>query len=171
MRRGPEAAHIPLTRRELLDLDETDRRHRGNDELRDPHSRLDNERLLRVGVQEYHPDLPSVAGVDQPGRVDDPDPVARGETGTRLHKAGVALRYLDCDPGTDDGARARRERDALARNQIDPGVAFVRVARKNRVVAQPSNGDVDHRAETSASVTPATRNRANRGISRLGSRA
>ncbi len=83
---------------------------------------LDGERLARVGVQEHDQHLPAVAGVDEAGRVDDADPVARGEPRTRLHEPRVSLRDLDGDPGRDDGALARLERDLLARSEVEPGV-------------------------------------------------
>ena len=46
-RRGPEAAGAALARGQLVDLDEPHRRDRRDDELRDAHPRLDDERLAR----------------------------------------------------------------------------------------------------------------------------
>ena len=50
--RRPEAADAALALRELLHLDWVSGGHRHDDELRDAHPRLDDERLSGVGVQE-----------------------------------------------------------------------------------------------------------------------
>ena len=48
--------------------------------------------LLAVGVQQQDLQLAAIARVDEAGRVDERDPVARGEAGARQHEPGVARR-------------------------------------------------------------------------------
>ena len=69
---GPTSRGRPARARspELVDLDRLHLRHLEDDELGDPHPRLDDERLVAVGVEQDHLDLAPVARVDQPGRVD-----------------------------------------------------------------------------------------------------
>ena len=107
----------------------------------------------------------------KPGELTTRKAVARREPGTRLDESGVALGNLHRDPGWDDGSLSRPEPDLLAGREIDAGIAFVCLNRKDRVGAQAANCDVDHREEVPASSSPATRNCAKRGISRRGSRA
>ncbi len=73
---------------------------------------------------------PAVAGVDQSGRVDDPYPVSRGETGPGLDEPRVPFGNLDCDPGRHDSALSRSEYDGLARGQVEPRVAVVGLVRQ-----------------------------------------
>src|SRR6185437_2809112 len=49
-----ESSLAPLTRRQLVHLHRDDLRDRQDDELRDAHAGLDDERLLRIRVQEDH---------------------------------------------------------------------------------------------------------------------
>ena len=112
--RGAEAADAALGLGKLVDLDEIELRHREHHELRDPHPRLDHERLARVGVQQDDAQLAPVAGVDQARRVHDREPVPRSEPGARLDEARVALRDRDREPGARPSpappGRARRAR-------------------------------------------------------------
>jgi hypothetical protein len=84
-----------LAFRQLPHFDRLDLRHGQDDELGDPHSRLDDERLSCIGVQQRDADLAAITRVDEPRRVDDADPVARGETGARLDETGVSLGNRD----------------------------------------------------------------------------
>jgi hypothetical protein len=77
--RGAEAANPTLALRQLVDLDELDGGKLENHELGDPHARLDDEGLRRVGVEEIDEELAAVAGVDEARRVDDRDAVLGGE--------------------------------------------------------------------------------------------
>ena len=88
-------------------------------ELGDPHPRLDDERLARVGVEQVDLQLAAVAGVDEARRVDDRDAVLRGEARARLDEAGVPLRDRDGEAGPDERALAGRELDALARGEVE----------------------------------------------------
>ena len=70
----------------------------------------------RVGVVEDHAQLAAVAGVDQPGRVDDRDPVLGGEARARRDEPGMTLRDRDGDARADQRALARgRARGARRR--------------------------------------------------------
>ena len=85
---------------------EPNRSDRSDDELGDPHSDLDGERLSRVRVQEHDRDLSPVARIDQARGVDDPEPVARSEPGPRLHEPRIPVGNLHGDTGWHDGALA-----------------------------------------------------------------
>ena len=64
--RGAEAADAALALGQLVDLDRARASGTGSDdELGDPHAGLDHERLARVGVEQDHPELAAVAGVDR----------------------------------------------------------------------------------------------------------
>ena len=63
--RRAEAAFATLAARQLVHLDELDRRQREHDELGDPHALLDDEGLPRVGVEQRHLHLTAVARVDR----------------------------------------------------------------------------------------------------------
>src|SRR5262249_31423093 len=170
-RRGPEPSTAALAPRELLGLDESHGRDRHDDELRDAHARLDRERVPAVGVEEHDAELAPIAGVDEAGRVHDPDPVLRGEAGPGLDEPGEALGDLDRYPGAYDGACAGLERRSLAGGEIEPRVALVGAARHDRVVPKLPDADLDHRAVASADGSSATRNSAKRATSRRGRRA
>ena len=143
-RRAPEAAHASLAVGKLVDLDRVDAGNLEHDELRDPHARLDDERLARVGVQQRDLQLAAVAGVDQPRRVHDRDAVLRREARARLDEARVSLGDRDGEPGADQRALARCELDVLARREVEARVAGVGAARDDRVVAQPPDRQLDH---------------------------
>jgi hypothetical protein len=125
VRGRPEAAASTLARRKLVDLDEPNAGDGSDDELGDAHSGLDDEVVVRIGIEEHDADLPAVAGVDEAGRVHDPDAVARSEAGTRLHESGVPLGDLDGDPGRHNRTTTWSEADALAGDEIDPGVTWI----------------------------------------------
>ena len=97
---------------------------RRDDELRDPHPGSTTNGLLAVRVQQDDRQLAPVAGVDEPGRVHDRDPVARGEAERGWTKPA-------CPRGSRPRARCRRRparparADALAGGEIEAGVAVV----------------------------------------------
>ena len=100
VRRRAEAADAALALRQLVDLDELDRRALGRTTscaIRIPGSTTNVSRA--VGVQEVDQQLAAIAGVDEPGRVDDRDPVLRGQARARLDEAGVAVRDRDREAG------------------------------------------------------------------------
>ena len=95
-----------------------------------------------------------------------------GEPRTWLNEAGVSLGDGDREPGPDDRTLARGKLDALARGEIEPGIAMVCALGENRVRAQSLDLQLDQRARRAGSErASATRYRANRRSSRRGSRA
>ena len=111
------------------------------------------ENGVAAGVQEDDADLAAVAGVDEPGRVDDADPVARREPRARLDEPRVALGISTATPvgttarspgSSTDGSQAARSSPA------SPSYAWLG---NLGVRPQPANGDVDHRAEASSSCS------------------
>ena len=91
-----------------------------------------------IGVEQVDEQLAAVAGVDEPGRVDDRDAVLRGEPRARLHEAGVPLGDRDGEPGRDERALTGRELDTVAGAEVEPGVARVGARRHDRLVAHPA---------------------------------
>jgi len=81
--------------------------------LRAARAEAERDRRRRVLVDQQHPELAAVAGVDQPGRVDDPDAVPGGEPRAGLHEAGVPLRDGHRDAGGDHGPLPGSKRDAV----------------------------------------------------------
>src|SRR5205823_10390384 len=122
-------------------------------------------------VQQDDPQLPSVAGVDEAGCVDDRDPVAHREARPRLDKARVTLGDGNSEPGRDRGPLPRAELDALAGREIEPRVVLVRALGDDRVLAEPHDRQLDHEVARSAFFASATRNGAKRRSSRRGRRA
>ena len=118
------AASLHRERKDRRDIarPEGDSRHQ---ELRDSIPRIDLERVIAVGVQEQHPDLSPVPRVDQPRRVDQPDPVLRRQSRARQHQPRVAGRNLDRDPGADVGPLPRPDGGGLHRVQVEARVTTV----------------------------------------------
>src|SRR3954470_12300494 len=110
-----ESPLAALASRQRIDFDRNDLGDREDDELRDAHPGLDDERLSRIGVQENDLQLAAITRVDEPRRVDDRDPVLGGKAGARLHEPGVTVRNRDRQPGADERTFPRPELDALAR--------------------------------------------------------
>ncbi len=115
-----------------------------HDELRDAHARLDDERLVRVGVEQDHLQLAAVARVDEAGRVHDRDAVPGREPRARLDETGIAVGDRDREAGADGRALSRRELDSFARREVEPRVTGVRARRHDRVVTQALDGELDH---------------------------
>ena len=133
MPRRAEAAVAARRAGQLRDLDDAPGDGH-DDELRDAHPGLDRERLGRVGVEQDHPELAAVAGVDQARRVDDREAVPGREPGARHDEACVALGDRDRDPGRHDRALAGLQRDALTGGEIEPCVARVGPRRQHGVL-------------------------------------
>ena len=108
---------------------------------------------------EDHLDLAAIARVDEAGRIHLPEPVPRSEARAGHHEPRITRRDRDCDPGSDDRARAGRELDALARGEVEAGIARVRPRRDDRVRPQTLDGELHHggRAVSRAPRDPATR--------------
>ena len=58
----------------------------------------------------------------------------------------------DCEAGADDRALPGRELHALARREVEAGVAGVGTFRQDRVDAQPLDRQLDQRARCADSV-------------------
>ena len=129
-----EPARAALRQRELVDLDAPpaiSTRTSTSWAIRSPAAIV--ERRVAVGVQQQHPDLAAVAGVDQPGRVDERDPVPRGEPRARQHEPGLAVGDLDRDAGAAPTARSPGvEHAVLERVQVEAGVAGIGPGRQLR---------------------------------------
>ena len=158
---------------QLVDDAQLDRRHGQQHELRDPHPGLDLERVLAVGVQEDDAQLAAVAGVDEPGRVHDRDPVLdrRGRSAaarSRRSRAGSRRRRPSRRVARSPGL----EHDALARGEVE-----ARVSRRRRAAAArrpaAAGGSAARRAQPSSRFRSASAitNGAKRTRSRRGSRA
>ena len=133
------------------------------DQLRDSHARLHDEALLRVRVEENDAQLTAVSGVDEAGRVDERDAVARCEAGARLHETGVALGNRHREPCPDDRPFAGAELHPLARAEVQASIAEVGPLGQNGVRTQPADRELDHRARRACPArASATRYRANR---------
>ncbi len=107
-----------------------------HDQLRDPIAGLNRERGLSVGVQQQDPHLPSVSRVDQPGGVDQGDPISGGESGAREHQAGVTGWDLDRDPGRHTRPLTGGEGRSLGGVEVEAGVTVVGAARKPGMIAK-----------------------------------
>ena len=84
-----------------------------------------SRRPRAIRVEEQHAHLAAVAGVDQPRRVHERDPVARARAGSRQHQPACP-RDLDRDPGADARPLPRLEHRGLGGVQVEARVAVVR---------------------------------------------
>ena len=156
--RRPEAADAPLGVRAAR----RPRRARpsgiGSDhELRDPHPRLDDERLARVGVEQLDQQLAAVAGVDEARAC------SRSRSRASRRGPSAAGRSPRSPPGSRPRGRsgraralAGRELDALARREVEAGVARVRARREHGLVAQPPDRQLDQAVSRCARRRPGT---------------
>lgn len=120
-----------------------------HDELGDAVTAKHLEGFAGVGVDEHDPQLVAVAAVDEPGRVQARDAVAQREPAARQHEARVAVRQRKSDPGRHQRPpTARRKHGAIARNQVAPGIAWVRVRRQRQVGIETHDGDLEHGANS-----------------------
>ncbi len=126
----------------------------------------------RAVFEQHDADLSAVAGVDQPGRVDDADPVPRGEA---LTAAGRTPRIPpESRRRGPVGTTARSpgpRTTAIACREVEASVALVGLLGDARIGSQPANSEIDHVADASSSRASSTRYRANRAASARGSRA
>ena len=134
-----------------------DPRQLDDDELGDPHARLDDEPLATVGVEQDHLHLASIALVDQAGSVDLAEAMLGREAGAWQHETSVPGRDGDRDARADDRACPRLELDALASRQVEPRIASVRPARDDGIRVQPLDGDPRHAGAALSASSPATR--------------
>ena len=134
-RRGRAGQRVHLVEDGVLDpLD---------DELGDPVAAVEHDRLPRVEVDERHLDLAAVAGVDRAGRVDQRHAVLHREPGPRVHEGGVPLGQRDRDAGREQHALPRRALGVDGGDEVDAGVARVRVRRQRHVGVEPPHEHVD----------------------------
>ena len=116
-----------------------------------------------VGVEQDHTHLAAVAGVDQAGRVQHRHPVLGRQPRARLDEAGVPLGDRDREPRADDCPLARPDLRALARDEVEPGIARIGALGHDRVLVQALEEQLGHRrASCDAPSSSSTRNAANR---------
>src|SRR5262249_23984808 len=102
-----------------LDGDERALLDRLHDELCDAVTALHAIARVRIGVDEQHLDLVSVAGIDQPRRVETGDAVTQRQPTARLYEGGVTVRKRDRDAGRHEGSSsARFEVGILPRDEV-----------------------------------------------------
>src|SRR5262249_44556217 len=114
------------------------------------------------------PDLAAVAGIDQPGRVHDGEPVPRREAGAGLHEARVPVGNRDGETRAHRRPLPRAKLVPVARGQVEPRVSRVGAFGQDRVLPQAADGQLDHALERASDSDSATRYRANRRTSRIG---
>ena len=171
MPRGSEAAPAAFARGQFVDLDELDPGNGQHDELGNPHSRLDDERLPQIGVQQGDLKLAAVARVDEARRIDDRDAMLRREPGAWLDKPGIAVGDRDGKAGCNERTFPGRELDALAGGQVEARVARVGTRGYDGVRAQPPDRQLDQAVSRLDVAESAIRYGAKRGRSRRGRRA
>ena len=98
-------------------------RSRQGDEhqLCDAFASIDLDGLITV-IDQQHPDLTSITGIDQARSVDEPDPVAGCEARSRKDERGVSRRERDGETGGHRGPATRWELEILGRSEIESGV-------------------------------------------------
>ena len=99
------------------------------DELGDPHTGLDHDRLVTVSVVQDHPQLAPVTRIHEPGCVHDRDPVPRREAGTRNDEPRVTIRNRHRNSRPDERALSGAELVMIAGDQIEARIAGVRPGR------------------------------------------
>lgn len=132
------AAFAALGPGQLLDFDKVRLLDPLDDELRDAITARQPKRVSRVMVDQRHPDLPAVAGVDRAGRVDDRDAVLRGEPRSWLHERGVPIGERDGQTRAHCLPLPRRELDIGRRHQIGTSVTGMRTRRHRNAGVQPA---------------------------------
>src|SRR5262249_19143899 len=117
-------------------------------------------------------ELAAVAGVDEPGAVDDRDPVFGGKAGPGLDEAGITVWDRDGEPGRNRRALTRSQLVLVAGAEVEAGVPGIGAGRQDGVVPTPHDRQRDRRVEVARScLASATRYGAKRLTSRRGSRA
>src|SRR5919109_660025 len=165
----PEATLAARRPSKIGCLDDLDRLDPRDDELGDPITRLDRERFVPIRVQEQHPQLASVARVDQPGSVYKRDPVARRETGAWQHEARMAIRDRYRNAGSDARSGSGLDPRVLRRKQVIAGVMLVRPLRRFCFVTQAR--EFDNQASSSSAGLPFASKRRSRSAAAAGTRA
>lgn len=82
---------------------------------------------MRVVVDQTDFDLSPVAGVHRARRVDDAQAEAGGEARTRVHEGDIPFGECDGHPGADGGPLAGAQFDITDGDQIDTGIAWMRI--------------------------------------------
>ncbi len=141
----PEAPRAPMAVGKLVGRDERCRRHRRQHELGDAVTPVDLVIGDRIGVDQQHLQLPAIARVDEPGRVQAGHTVLRGEPGAGQYEPRVALRKRHRHPRRHDRpAPTGAEQDVFTRAQIRPGIARPGVARNRGGLGEQADGNVGH---------------------------
>jgi len=116
-----------------------------DDELSDPIASADLEVRLRIGVDEEHLDLASIARIDEPGCVQACDAVSHRQTAPRLDESGVAARQGDHQPGRHERtAPSRTEHGVNSGDEIATGITISCVGRSLKPIVQDADGHVEH---------------------------
>jgi len=100
-------------------------RHPHEDELGNPHACHNLEPLFAVVVYERDHELSAIAGIYEPGRVHERDPVTGREPAPREDEARVSVGDGDRYPRTDDGPPARLQYGRLGGSQVVASVPGV----------------------------------------------
>jgi hypothetical protein len=80
--------------------------------------------LYRIGIYEQDHQLVAVASVDEPGGIEERDPVTQRQAAAGLDKTRVAVRYGDRQARGYQGAPSSwGDRDVGARTDVGPGIA------------------------------------------------
>ena len=97
-------------------------------------------------IDQQHLDLAPVTGIDQTGRIHQPDSAGAGMPAAWKHEAGVARWDGDRDPGRDCSPLPRKENDLAASLQIEARVALVSGHRRRYTGIEHPEGNL-HRLD------------------------
>src|SRR5437763_2052358 len=143
--RVAEATGAALARWQLLHQAEPGRLHPLDHQLGDAVTAAHPVGGAGVGVDEQDADLVTVAGVDQPRRVEAGHPAGEGQPAAGLDEPRVPVGYGNrharrhqCPPAS------RAQGGVLTGDEIGAGVACPGVAGKGQVGIEPPDGHVEH---------------------------
>lgn len=141
-----EAPLTPVRAGQLVDLEGLCGGDRQHDQLRNAVPPVDVDGLGWIVVDEDHPDLAPVAGIDRPGRVDQGQPMAKGKAAARMDECHEAGGQGDCDAGRHEHSHPRCECRVDSRSQIHARIPGVLVCRERQPVIEPldEHGDPRH---------------------------
>jgi hypothetical protein len=109
----------------------------GNEQqLRDPVAWRDLEFERWIGVEQQHPHLSPVAGVDQAGRVEEGDAVLERHARAGQHQSARAVGNLHGETGADADPGPRREAGGLRRVEVEPRVVVMRPGRQRGLLVE-----------------------------------
>ena len=135
------------------------RLERDQHELGDPVAGGERERLGPVGVEQQHPQLAAVAGVDQPGRVDQRDPVRAASPERGSTRPAWPSGISTAIPVRTEARSPGAERGRLERVQVEPGVARVGPGRQRARGVEPPDPQASSRGRARARTRCVARGR------------